>query len=149
MNFWSDWSENSYQPQDILANFNFFIIRVNHNEQYNDRWKLSVNLKLIIFTIPCSNNKTSFCKKSLNFQSFSKFQKGAVCRYGGTRDDCLSSGIYGVGKAYVETISCNTWTFTQISRLGCCKVRSVLDDLLSMRLDLAEGKWVLALIWTN
>ena len=54
MNIQSDCWENSCQLQGILANFNFFNICINYNEQHNGGWKSSINLKLVIFTIPCS-----------------------------------------------------------------------------------------------
>jgi hypothetical protein len=36
MNFLSDCYKNSYQLQDILTNFEFFTICVNHNEEHHD-----------------------------------------------------------------------------------------------------------------
>jgi hypothetical protein len=81
MNFWSDYLENSYQLVDVPTNFDFFTIYANHNEQHNGGWKSSINLKLVIFTIPFSKCLTSVCNKLLNFWSFSIVQIGLEFKF--------------------------------------------------------------------
>jgi hypothetical protein len=52
---WSLLYENSYQLQNILKNFEFFVVCVDHKDQYNGRWKSPVSIKLAIITTPSSN----------------------------------------------------------------------------------------------
>jgi hypothetical protein len=40
----------------------------NHNDQHNGRWKSSINLKLVIFSILCSTCYSSICNKFLYIQ---------------------------------------------------------------------------------
>jgi hypothetical protein len=53
-----------------------------YKQQHNGGWKSSINLKLVIFTIPCSNAKLLFAINHSIFRVFQKFKMNSNSNFG-------------------------------------------------------------------
>jgi hypothetical protein len=49
--------ENSYQLQNILKNYEFFVLSVHHKQQQNGEWKSPISLEFAFFTTVTRSSK--------------------------------------------------------------------------------------------